>query len=99
MAKCPLRQAAIRRWEKTSVIVEPQTVIGRHRAGFHLYWHWRPRCRDGRPPIVRELIQLICQIWQVNPTWGNSRIHDELARVMHSQNNEPARGVLHNRIT
>jgi len=26
------------------VIVEPQTVIGWHRAGFRLFWRWKSRC-------------------------------------------------------
>jgi len=46
------------RWEKVLVISQPQTVIGWHRAGFRLYWRWRSRRRDGRPPIDRKLIEL-----------------------------------------
>ena len=52
------------RWAKALVIVQPQTVIGWHRAGFRRYWRWKSRRRDGRPCLDRELIQLIRRMWQ-----------------------------------
>ena len=66
------------RWEKAVVIIQPQTVIGWHRAGFRRYWRWKSRRRDGRPSLDPELIQLIRRMWQANPTWGSPRIRDEL---------------------
>ena len=33
------------RWSDVLVIVKPETVIGWHRAGFHLYWRGRSRPR------------------------------------------------------
>ncbi len=68
-------------WEKALVIIQPQTVIGWQRAGFRLYWRWRSRRRDGRPPIDPELIRLIRRMWQANSTWGSPRIRDELAKL------------------
>ena len=32
-------------------IVEPETVIRWHRAGFRLFWRWKSRCRSGRPKV------------------------------------------------
>ncbi|MGA2445818.1 MAG: helix-turn-helix domain-containing protein [Opitutaceae bacterium] len=69
------------RWEKAVVIIQPQTVIGWHRAGFRRYWRWKSRRRDGRPSLDPELIQLIRRMWQANPTWGSPRIRDELAKL------------------
>lgn len=68
------------RWEKALVIIQPETVIRWHRAGFRLYWCWKSR-RGGRPQIDRALIQLIRRMWQANPTWGSPRIRDELAKL------------------
>jgi transposase InsO family protein len=68
------------RWEKALVIIQPQTVIGWHRAGFRLCWRWKSR-GGGRPPIDHELIRLIRRMWQANPTWGSPRIRDELAKL------------------
>src|SRR5262249_49269552 len=31
------------------VIIEPETVVRWHRAGFRCYWHWRSRSRGGWP--------------------------------------------------
>ena len=41
------------------VIVEPETVIRWHRAGFRLFWRWKSRCRGGRPKVPLEIRQLI----------------------------------------
>jgi hypothetical protein len=33
-------------------IIQPQTVIRWHRAGFRLYWRWKSRSHGGRPRIT-----------------------------------------------
>ena len=68
-------------WKSALLIFRPETVIGWHRAGFRLFWRWKSRPRIGRPAKDRELIQLIRQMWAVNPTWGSPRIRDELAKL------------------
>lgn len=69
------------RWAKALVIVQPQTVVRWHQAGFRLFWRWRSRHRLGRTPKDRELIDLIRRMWQSNPTWGSPRIRAELAKL------------------
>jgi hypothetical protein len=32
-------------------IVQPETIIRWHRAGFRLYWRWKSRSRGGRPRV------------------------------------------------
>ena len=32
-------------------IVQPETIIRWHRAGFRLYWRWKSRSRGGRPKV------------------------------------------------
>jgi len=51
-------------------IVEPETVIGWHRAGFRLFWRWKSRCRGGRPKVPLEIRQLIRNMSLANPLWG-----------------------------
>jgi hypothetical protein len=41
------------RWDKALVIIQPQTVVGWHRAGFRLYGRWKSR-GGGRPPILTD---------------------------------------------
>ena len=62
-------------------IVRPETVVRWHRAGFRLYWRWKSRSRVGRPPISRELRQLIREMSLANPLWGAPRIHGELLKL------------------
>lgn len=59
-------------------VVQPDTVLRWHRAGFRLFWRRKSRRRVGRPRIDRELRELIRRISLENPLWGASRIHGEL---------------------
>jgi len=64
------------------VIVKPETVIGWHRKGFRLFWTWKVRHgRPGRPPVSKEIRQLIRQMSRANPLWGAPRIHGELLKL------------------
>lgn len=47
------------RWIDVLVIVNPETVVGWHHAGFRPYWRWRSRPRGGRPKITDEIRVLI----------------------------------------
>lgn len=69
------------RWTKVLVIVQPQTVVRWHQAGFRLFWRWKSRRRTGRTTTNRDLIELIRRMWQANPTWGSPRIRAELAKL------------------
>ena len=59
-------------------LVQPETVLRWHRAGFRIYWRRKSRKRVGRPRIDRGLRELIQRMSQENPLWGASRIHGEL---------------------
>jgi hypothetical protein len=63
------------------VIIEPETVVHWHRAGFRCNWHWKSRSRGGRPQIETELRALIRQMSIENPLWGAPRIHGELLKL------------------
>ena len=68
------------RWRKTLILVQPDTVVGWHRAGFKLYWKWisQSRVRVGRRPTSKEIRELIFRMIAENPMWGAPRIHGEL---------------------
>ena len=59
-------------------VVQPETILRWHRAGFKAFWHWKSRNRAGRPKIDRGLRDLIRRMSRENPLWGASRIHGEL---------------------
>jgi hypothetical protein len=62
-------------------VVQPETILRWHRAGFRIYWRWKSRGRPGRPKIERELRELIRRMSQENPLWGAPRIHGELLKL------------------
>ena len=59
-------------------VVQPETILRWHRAGFKAFWCWKSRNRAGRPKIDRGLRDLIQRMSSENPLWGASRIHGEL---------------------
>jgi hypothetical protein len=64
-------------WRGSLVIVQPETFVKWHRAGFRAFWRWKSR-KPGRPPLPRNLRELIGEMTRENPTWGEERIADEL---------------------
>src|SRR5262249_15018836 len=51
------------------VIVQPDTVLRWHRAGFRFYWWWKSRSRGGRPKVPIEIRNLIRRVSEENPLW------------------------------
>jgi transposase InsO family protein len=62
-------------------IVQPETVVRWHRAGFRLYWRWKSRSRGGRPRVPPEIRRLIRDMSLANSLWGAPRIHGELLKL------------------
>jgi len=71
-----------RDWRSALAIVQPETVISWHRAGFRRFWTWMVRRgQPGRPVISHEIRDLIRRMCQENPGWGAPRIHGELLKL------------------
>src|SRR5215475_9703889 len=64
-----------------SHVVQPDTILRWHRAGFRAYWRRKSRGRAGRPRVSRELRELVRQMNKENPLWGAPRIHGELLKL------------------
>jgi hypothetical protein len=62
-------------------VVQPETILRWHRAGFKAFWRWKSRNRAGRPKIDRGLRDLIRRMSKENPLWGAPRIHGELLKL------------------
>ena len=54
-------------------IVQPDTIVRWHRAGFRSYWRWKSRPRGGRPTVPLEIRELIREMSIANPLWGAPR--------------------------
>jgi putative transposase len=70
------------RWRSALVIVQPDTVVRWHRAGWRRYWAWKSRRRrPGRPRLSPEIRLLIQRLARDNPRWGSVRIQGELRKL------------------
>jgi len=63
-------------WRGALVVVQPATMIRWHRAGCRLFW--RMKSRAGRPPIPKDLRELIRRMARENVLWGEERMANEL---------------------
>jgi hypothetical protein len=61
-------------WKQYLVLVNPETVVRSHRAGFRTYWSLISGVRKqvGRKPILREVRDLIFRMIAENQSWGGS---------------------------
>src|SRR4030081_3931314 len=64
-----------------AVIIQPDTIVRWHRAGFRSYWRWKSRSRGGRPKVATEVRSLIRRMSLENSLWGAPRIHGELLKL------------------
>ena len=64
-------------WKEALVIVKPETLIGWHHKSFQL--SWKGKSQAGRPRIPENIRNLIVQMAQENPTWGQARVSAELS--------------------
>jgi len=57
-------------WKRALLIVQPQTVVSWHRAGFKVYWKWmsRRRLQSGRRPTSKALREIISRMAAGKPT-------------------------------
>jgi putative transposase len=67
-------------WRQAIVVVQPETIIRWHRAGFRLFWRRRSRpCRTS--PVPAETIELIRDMARRGRLWGAERIRGELSKL------------------
>jgi hypothetical protein len=66
---------------KAITIIQPETLVRWHRAGFRRYWRCKSRNLEGRPQISADLQALIRRMSIENALWGAPRIHGELLKL------------------
>ena len=78
-----------------ALLVQPETVLGWHRALVRRKWAaYLRRPRRGRPRISTECRQLIVRMAKENPGWGYFRIKGELRKLGHTVAATTIRSVL-----
>lgn len=71
----------VRNWKDALLIIQPETLLRWHRAGFRLFWRWRSNAKPRPPALTSETIALIQQMARENLTWGAERIRGELLKL------------------
>ena len=68
-------------WRKSLFIVHPDTVVRWQRDRFRKFWASLSGRSPGRPPISREIRELVHRMILANPLWRAPRIHGELKKL------------------
>ena len=63
---------------KAMTIIQPETLVRWHRAGFRRYWRWKSHSLGGRPQIDGDMRALIRRMSVENPLWGAPRTQARL---------------------
>jgi putative transposase len=70
--------------EQLAGIVTPDTILRWHRELVARHWDYSGHRKNvGRPPLSKEIIELVLRIARENPTWGYDRIQGTLANLGH----------------
>jgi hypothetical protein len=71
----------VRAWRQALLIVQPETLLRWHRAGFRLLWRHRSKPASRNRRVAPEVVALIQQLARENRLWGAERIRGELLRA------------------
>jgi len=67
-------------WRNVLRIVQPETLLRWHRAGFKALWRWRSRTRPASR-LAPETVALLRSMASANRLWGAERIRGELLKL------------------
>jgi len=75
-------------------IFQPETVLRWHRELVHRKWTYPCESKGGRPPIDKELEDLILRFARENHRWGYGKIEGELLKLGYQASRTTVRNVL-----
>jgi len=71
-------------WQTAARLMQSATVKAWHTRAFKLYWRWKSRRKPGRPPISREMQDVIRKLSRENPLWGAEVIRLTLLKLRYN---------------
>ena len=71
----------VRAWRQALLIVQPETLLRWHRAGFRVLWRHKPKPVSHRRREAPEVVALIQQLARENRLWGAERIRSDLIKL------------------
>jgi len=71
----------VRAWRQALLLVQPDTLLRWHRAGFRARWRRKSRPGPGRPPLPAETVALIRRMAGENPRRGAERSRGALGKL------------------
>jgi len=81
--------------DEISTIVTPDTLLRWHRELVARKWDYsQQRQKVGRPPLSREIIELILRMARENSSWGYDRIQGALANLGHKISDSAVANIL-----
>jgi putative transposase len=70
--------------EQLGTVFTPDTILRWHRELVARHWDYSERRKHvGRPPVSKEIVDLVLRIARESPTWGYGRIQGALANLGH----------------
>lgn len=75
------------KWKSLLAVLKPATVVGWHRNGWKIYWTRKSK-KGGRPPLSKEVVEIIQKIHEKNQFLSPEKIHELL--VLKGLKNPPA---------
>jgi len=81
--------------QEIATIVTPDTILRWHRELVAAKWDYSKRRKNvGRPPVSREVVELVLLMARENPTWGYNRIQGALANLGHAISDSTVGSIL-----
>src|SRR6266567_5982058 len=81
--------------EQVACVVKPDTILGWHRRLIAQKFDGsRYRAYPGRPPVGRELSELVVRMARENPSWGYDRIVGALSNLGHKLSDQTVGNIL-----
>ena len=81
--------------EQLASIVTPETILRWHRELVARHWDYSGRRKYiGRPPLSKEIVELVLRIARESPTWGYDRIQGALRNLGHRVSDTTVANIL-----